>query len=439
MIWRSNAIPHADQPGGLIAHLQDFRHHPLDVFVRASRQDEPILQFHLGPLSVLGVFDPDLAEEVLVNKPDTYVKGTRGQRLLQVLLGDSMLTTEGDVWRVRRRLGQPHFKRSALPRYRPAMAQTANGLAERLVAADGQVVDVFEEMMALALRVACEALFGGDLGEASEEVHGALDDVLDAYMAMITLPVPNPERFPLGPSRRFRRGQRQLFDVVDRVIARRRGETDTGEDLLGDWLSAGLSDDALRSEVVTMLLAGHETTANLLTWTLALLSRYPAVRRQLEAELDPRDRSEAVDLRKLPILQGVLLESLRYIPPVWMMSRSTATTVELGGHVLPPNTFVFVCTYAMHRDARLWDNPEGFDPARWAGDFRPAHRLAFMPFGAGQRRCIGEQFALLEAAEVLAALVPVVRGDLIPGQRIVPKASVTLRPDGPMFLRMAAR
>ncbi|HHO50777.1 MAG TPA: cytochrome P450 [Deltaproteobacteria bacterium] len=439
MFWRAPTVPLADQPGGTLAHLHGFRHHPLEMFLRAGRQQEPLVRFRLGPMWVLGVYDPDLIETVLIANPEVFAKATRGQRLLRVLLGDSMLTTEGTIWRERRRLGQPHFKRAALERYRPVMRSAARAMAERLAAADGTVVGVADEMMALTLRIATEALFGGALGEASTEVHEALAEVLDAYMWMITMPVPSPERWPVGATRRFRRSQRKLFQVVDQVIARRRADPSPGDDLLGDWLAAGLTDEDLRSEVVTMLLAAHETTANLLSWTLGLLSRHPDARRRLERELDGRDRDSPVQLADLPCLQGVLLESLRILPPVWMLSRSTTTGIELGGHQLQPNTFVFICTHAIHRDPRLWPNPEGFDPARWAGGARPLHRAAFLPFGAGQRRCIGEQFAMIEAAEILAALLPAVRLDLVPGTSLTPKASVTLRPEGPLPMQIHTR
>lgn len=439
MFWRAPGVPLADQPGGTLSHIREFRQRPLDLFVQAGRQREPMVRFRMGPMWVLGIYDPDLIEEVLIANPDAFVKGTRGQHLLRVLLGDSMLTTEGKIWRERRRLGQPHFKRAALERYRSVMRSEAAATAERLAARDGEEVGVFDEMMSLTLRIATEALFGGDLGQASEQVHDALNEVLEAYMQMITLPVPSLERWPVGPARRFRHAQRRLFQVVDQVIERRRASGVQGDDLLGDWLSADLADADLRSEVVTMLLAAHETTANLLTWTLGLLSRHPDARRTLEAELDARDPATPAQLSELPQLQGVLLESLRILPPVWMLSRSTTTELELGGHVLQPNTFVFVCVYAIHRDPVLWPNPEGFDPQRWANGARPLHRAAFLPFGAGQRRCIGEHFALLEAAEILSALVPAVRLDLVEGTRLVPRPSVTLRPEGSLPMRVHAR
>jgi cytochrome P450 len=433
MFSRARAVPLADQPGGLLSHIHAFRNDPLDMFLRASRQDEPMLEFRLGPMWVLGVFDPDLVEQILVQQPDIYAKNTRGQHLLRVLLGNSMLTTEGALWKSRRRLGQPHFRTKVLDRYRPAIARAAAATGDRWAAAEGPV-DVAEEMMALTLRVATEALFGGELGRLSHVVHETLAELLDTYMWMVTLPIPGPEHLPLGPSRRFRLAQRRLGTVVDEVVARRRAAPAPAEpDLLGDWLEAGLDGEALRSEVVTMLLAAHETTANLLTWTLALLSKHPGLRRTLVDELEARDPAAPVDLRELPWLYGTLMESLRLVPPVWMMSRSTTAPVTLGGHDLPANTYVFCCTYALHRDPRFWDNPEGFDPERWHRG-RPAHKMAFIPFGAGQRRCIGESFALLEAAEVLAHLLPRFRVDLVPGQSLTPKPSVTLRPNGPMWM-----
>jgi cytochrome P450 len=425
--------------------LSEFRGDPLGLVCRGARLGEDLVRLKVPMIQAYLVYGPELIKQVLVENPERFGRQSRGARLLRRTLGLSTLTAEGDEWRWRRRMAQPSFKREALAKLDRPIVEAARALADGLLASR-EAVDVSELTSALALTVACTALFGGDIADDGAVVHRALTEVLGGFLPFTTSPVPNLDQLPTPAARRFWAARAELSGVVDRIVERRRaGSADRVGDLLDALLQgkrpdgAPLTREDLDAEGVTMLLAGHETTANAMAFTLGLLGKNPGIARRMRAELDAvlgdRDPT-AADLDKLPLLDAVVREGLRLYPPAWIVSRSTNEALTVGGHALPKDAFLFVPLYAIHRLPQLWDDPEGFDPDRWLDGRAEVARKAgaYLPFGAGQRRCIGEHLGMLEARLVLAVLLRRVRLELVPGQDLDVEVSVTLRPRGGLWM-----
>ena len=425
--------------GSRLANAWTFRTDPTRLFVEAMRVGAPLVQVPVGPTSVFVACDMETVNEVFLKKASVFAKRTRGAALLRVVVGTSMLTAEGDLWKQRRKLAQPSFAKAAIRGFAEGMERAAADLADRWAVSDKPIA-VDEATMDLALRVVCEALFGADLGpERSAIVHRGLTDVLSAFIPLVATPLPSPERWPIPAAWRLRGGIAELDRVVDAIVADRRAMGGGGDDLLGRLMrehdeGEKLDDKALRDELVTLLLAGHETTANALSWTLALLSKDPEAARRLEAEVDGIEGSVAD--AHTPWLDAVIKESMRLYPPAWILARAATEDTEIAGVAIPKGSFVFASTYALHRGP-WFENPEGFDPERWISG--TAERANWIPFGVGARKCIGEGFAMLEARIALAAIVRKVKMELVPGQELIPDPSVTLRPKGNLWMRARSR
>lgn len=420
---------------------------PLHLCVEAVRGGDPVATVSFGPRTVYVVTDPAAAHTVLVEHPERLGRDTRGARVLRRTLGLSTLTAEGDEWRWRRRLVQPSFRAGELAGADVVVREVADAVAARMAAATGPY-DVFHETSDLALAVVCRVLFDDDLGADRAVVHEALTRILAEYLPLTTSPWPFPDRLPTPRAIRYRRARAELSAVLERLVARRRARGPVG-DLLGTLLEAKRPEGCplhaadLDAEGVTMLLAGHETTASAMAWTLGLLSKHPAVRRRLVAELDEVLGARPVttaDLPALPVLDAVVKESLRLFPPAWILSRSAKVDLPVGGLVVPAGSFLFVPIHALHRHPAHWDDPEGFDPDRWLDGRGERARKSgvYLPFGMGQRRCVGEHLANLEARIALATVLRRVTPALLPGQELVPEASVTLRPKGGLWMRTAS-
>ena len=264
-----------------VSQLLALRTDPFRV-LRHAQARGPIVSLGL-PFDVLAVFDPVVMNEVFQH-PERYGKRTRAQRVMRSLLGDGLLTSEGDMWRARRRVAQPAFRRPNLATYTRIMLEVSQETAERWQAS-AQPIDVHREMMRLALQVATRALFVDDFEGEADALDHALGRVLDSFVRMVTQPLARPERLPVGPAVTYRRAIGEIDAIVARLVARRRAQGGDGEDLLHLWLASGLDDAAIRDEVVTMLLAAHETTANALTWAWVQALRFPTVLRAIRREV----------------------------------------------------------------------------------------------------------------------------------------------------------
>jgi cytochrome P450 len=392
----------------------------------------------LGLRRLVLVSHPSLVEEVLVAKHRSFIK-TPLLRNGRRLLGHGLLTSEGDLWRRQRRLIQPAFQRQRLLGYGSTMVSAADQLLSTWQ--DGQRRDVHADMMALTLDIALRTLFGAELGDEGARISVLVEAALRRFSQRLeSLSSLVPDTWPIPGNLRFLRSASELDRVVLTIIARRQAEPPR-DDLLQilldarDERGAPMSRRQLKDEVMTLFLAGHETTASALSWTWYLLGTHPEVEAELHASLDRTlgGRPPTVDdLPELCFVERVVTESMRLLPPVWAIGRQAIEPVQIGGYDLPKGTLVSMSQWVMHRDPRWFDDPERFWPDRWLdgheGQARKPPRYAYLPFGGGPRQCIGNNFALLEATLLLAALAQRFRFELIPDHPIGLWPSATLRP-----------
>jgi cytochrome P450 len=412
---------------------------PLRSFTRAREKYGDVVRFRAGIWFAYLVAHPDDVKHVLQDNNPNYLRGYTYQYLIPVV-GLGLLTNEGASWLQQRRLAQPAFHRQRLASIAGVMTDSAVRLLERWdQRADDEPLDIAAEMMRLALEIVGRTLLGSDLGAEADAVRQAVKVGQEHVNFRATRLFTLPEKYPTPRNRRFLSSVQVLDEVVYRVIEeRRRREEDTG-DLLSMLLLAQdedtgerMNDKQLRDEVMTIFLAGHETTANALAWTWYLLSGHPEVEAKLHAELEAvlGGRPPTVeDLGRLTYTRMVLDESMRLYPPAWAMGRFSVNSDVIGGYELPAHQQVLVSPYVTHRHPEFWDDPEGFDPERFRPELvgrRP--RYAYFPFGGGPRRCIGNDFAIMESLLVLATVAQKYRLRLVPGHPVEPEPLITLRP-----------
>jgi cytochrome P450 len=396
---------------------------------------------------VLLVYHPDAIEELLVARNRDFIKSP-GVRLLQPLVGEGLFLAEGESWLRQRRLLQPAFHRQRIVGYGEVMA----ALADRHLAGwkPGDVVEIHGEMMALTLAIVAKTLLDADVsGDAHDAIQAANILMADFGARLQSFNV-IPFWMPTPRNVRSRRAIRRLDALIQRIIAERRARGGDRGDLLSMLLDAQDADDGsrmtsrqVRDEVITMFLAGHETTAVALSWTWYLLAQHPEVEARLAEEL--RDvlagRAPTVaDLPRLRYAAMVVTESMRLYPPAYGLGRQAARATEIAGQPVAAGAIVIAPTWVVHRDRRWFEEPLAFRPERWAGDLaQRLPRFAYLPFGGGPRQCIGSSFAQMEAVLLLAAIAARVRLTLLPGQRIAPRPYVTIRPEPGIRVRLSAR
>jgi cytochrome P450 len=418
---------------------------PLGALDRAHAEFGDVTCFRVGPLRFISVADPELAQHVLVKNHRNYVK-SRSYEGLRLVLGNGLVTSEGEHWRKQRKLAQPAFHRQRLAALADVMAQCVD---ECLAAWDARTrrgtaeIDVHHEMMQLTLRIVGRTLFGTDLGRDL----GALGPVITTCMYKANDYAESIVRLPLWlptPSNvRFARAKRVLDDIVHRIIDERRRSGQERDDVLGMLMAATdesgterMSNEDLRDEVMTLFLAGHETIATTMSWTWLLLHQHPHVAarvRQEALEVLGGRPPGFDDLPRLAYTGQVIDESMRVRPPVWMVERAALEEDRLGPWRVPPRTIVAVSPWIMHQNPALWSDPLRFDPDRFAperAEARPKH--AFLPFGAGPRICIGNHFALMEAKIILATVIQRYTIEVHRPERVGIDPRVTLRPKGGM-------
>jgi cytochrome P450 len=392
------------------------------------------------------VSDPALIDDVLVVQQRRFTKGI-ALATTRPVLGQGLLTSEGALWRRQRHLAQPAFHRDRVTGYGAVMGD----LAARCAAAwrDGEQRDVAADMMALTLAIVARTLFGADLAGDAAEVREALTAVMQVFALEARALVHPPAWLPTRRRVRLRRAAARLDAVVGRILEERRTDRTDRGDLLSMLLAAtddrgaGMSAAQLRDECMTLILAGHETTANALSWALYLLSRHPAVQDALCREVDDvlaGRPATAADVAALKLTRAVIDESLRLYPPAWTVERTATQEVEIGPYLLPKGGRVLASQWLMHRSAAIWDRPLEFDPQRWRdGRTDGLPRGAYFPFGLGPRMCIGRDFALMEATLVLATLMG--RWAVRPAfaAEVRPAPSITLRPHGGVVLVLQER
>lgn len=430
--------------GNMIGYATD----PLGYLTRCSREYGDVVRLRFpGTLAYL-ITHPDHIEQILVKNNRNFIKDKYTREELSVL-GSGLLISEGDFWRRQRRLAQPAFHRRRIEAY----GETMVSFTERMLEGwrDGEVRDVHREMMRLTLEIVAKTLLDADIAGEAEDVGEAMGEIMDyfsdqgsgSFLRLL------PERFPTPGNVRYRRAVRRLDGIIYSIIEeRRRSGADTG-DLLSMLLHAEdehgnrMDPQQLRDEVMTVVLAGHETTAIALSWTFYLLGENPEAETKLLAELEEvlDGRTPTVgDLPRLRYADAVIKESMRLYPPAWAIGREALGECEIGGYRVPTKTQMFISQYVTHRDSRFFDDPEIFDPSRWLdGRTQSLPHYAYFPFGGGPRLCIGSNFARMEAVLLLAAIAREFRLEPVPGEIPVPQPSITLRPRGGIRMKLSKR
>lgn len=438
----------APGPSGaeMLRQLRDIQRMPHEFLLSCARTYGGVTQFPIGNLPVYAVSDPAGVRHILQDNARNYTKDTIQFNTLALVTGEGLLTSDGDYWLRQRRMMQPAFHRQRVA----AFGRTMVGATEKMLARwdslpDGVTLDIDHEMMKLTLEIVGQTLFSTDLSAAAGDLVQAVLITLDYIVYRAQTPLALPPFAPTPRNRAFNRALQTLDNAVYRLIAARRAESTKIQngDLLDLLLAARtgdgqpMSDRQLRDEIITLIIAGHETVASALTWTWYLLAKNPTVTTALATELAQRlnGRPPSVDdLPNLPYTRAVFDEALRLYPPAWLITRKAQTMDEVAGRVIPADALVIISPYVVHRDERLWPESEAFRPERFLGEAAP--RLGYLPFGGGPRLCIGNTFALVEGALILATVAQRYRLLAEPGHAVQAEPLVTLRPRGGLPLRL---
>jgi len=424
--------------------LAAFRRDPLAFLERTHREYGDVARWRFGQRRVYLLAHPELVRDVLVTRHKNFIKSKALQRA-RVILGEGLLTSEGEHHLRQRRLAQPAFHRDRIAALGETMVRFTSEMSDGWRA--GREMDVTREMSRLTLSIAAQTFFGADVHGEAEEIGQALTHALEAFKRLTNPLGPLLDKLPLPTTIRVRRAGRRLDETIYRMIAQRRASGEDRGDLLSMLLAArddegdggGMTDLQLRDEALTIFLAGHETTATALSWTWHLLARNPEAEVRLHAELAAVLAGRAPtagDLPRLPCTRAVLAESMRLYPPAWTIGREPKEAFEAGGYRIRAGSVVLVSPWIVHHDPRWWPDPMRFDPDRWTAE-REAElpRFAYFPFGGGPRKCIGEGFAWTEGILVLATLAQRWKLRHAADAQVGRQPLITLRPMG---LRMVA-
>jgi len=400
-------------------HFLKFRRDPLTFFTSLARTYGDVARFTFGSQPVYLISHPDLIEDVLVTSAKKFMKGIALQRAKR-LLGEGLLTSEGQMHLRQRRTIQPLFHRQQVHRFAETMVEHA--VRWRDSVADGATIDVTAEMGGLTLAIVGETLFSSNVQSDAQEVREALSDAVQSFAYAVLPGIELIEKLPVGPFVKVRKARARLDRVILRVIADKRSAIDnpgglspqpSNHDLITMLMAArdpenpsepGMSDQQIRDEAMTIFLAGHETTANAMAWTWHLLGQAPDVEARLHAEIDRLSRVPTVeDVPQLEYTRAVIAESMRLYPPAWTMGRRAIEAHTIGGYAIEKDALVLASQWVVHRDPRWWDDADAFRPERWLTDSRRP-KYVYFPFGGGNRVCIGESFAWTEAILLLATI-----------------------------------
>ncbi len=431
-----------------VGHLLEFRRDPPRFLSKLAREHGDIVHFKLGPQDIYLLNHPDYIKDVLVTNNRNFAK-SRGLQMAKKFLGEGLLTSEGEFHRRQRRLAQPAFHRQRINAYAEIMTDHAARTSARW--RDGETQDIWQEMMRLTLAIVGKTLFDADVESEAPEIGKALTDVMQLF-ERITNPFAGLlEKLPLPGNVRWLKAKERLDSTIYRIINERRVSGEDRGDLLSMLLLAqdeegdggSMTDEQLRDEAMTLFIAGHETTANALTWTWYLVSQHPQVEAKLHDEIDTvlaGKTPTAADVMRLRYTEMVFAEAMRMYPPAWTMGRRVVADYQIGQYVVPAESIVLMSPWVMHHDSRFFPDPFRFDPERWTPEARETRpKFSYFPFGGGPRVCIGEQFAWMEGALLIATIARQWRMRLVPGQRVEPKPMITLRPKYGMRMVVSER
>ncbi|MGE0129677.1 MAG: cytochrome P450 [Blastocatellales bacterium] len=429
-------------------NLFSIRRDPIKFLTGLAEQYGDLVYFKLGPQPVFLVNNPDCIRDVLVTHNRNFMKSEGLQRAKR-LLGEGLLTSEGEFHLRQRRLAQPAFHRQRIAGYAATMVEYAARTRDEWQ--PGETRDIAREMMRLTLAIAGKTLFDADVEGEADEIGKALTTTFAQFNRM-TLPFSQLlERLPLPATKRFQKARERLDATIYRIINERRAVAVDRGDLLSMLIAArddegdgtGMSDEQLRDEAMTIFLAGHETTANALTWTWYLLSQHHEVEARFHAEVDEvlnGGLPSAEDFQRLRYTEMVFAESMRLYPPAWLIGRRALGEYQINGYTIPARSILLLSQYVTHHDARYFPDPFRFDPERWTPEARESRpKFSYFPFGGGPRLCIGEHFAWMEGVLVLATIAQRFRMRLTPGHPVEMQPLVTLRPKHGMRMVLEER
>jgi cytochrome P450 len=443
--------PKISFPRALIAQMFPSRYpyDPLAFNLTLARDFGDVAYFRLGPLRVYQVNHPDLIREILVEQASKFNKPGLLKSASRRMLGQGLLTSDGELWKQQRKLIQPAFRHERLATvYGDVMSAHARQLA--ISFSDSDVRDIGDDMGKLTLAIVVKSLFGENLARSADSVGELLTAVAEAANERMNSALQLPSWIPTRRNRRESHALVRLDAIISELISARRKSGAQRDDLLSVLLTAvdaetgiGMTDRQLRDEMMTLFLAGQDTTANALTWTWYLLARNPAVEEKLQEELRRVLAGRAplaADLPQLPYTDMIIREAMRLFPPAPIFARQPVEDVTVGEWQMPKGSLIIVSVYALHRDPRFFPEPERFMPARFAPGWEERIlRYAYLPFGGGPRVCIGNGFAMMEARLILATMAQRWKLSLESGAEIAPKQLVTLRPSRAVRVRVEKR
>ena len=450
--------PHATRtppgPRGLpvLGSALDFRKNVIDTFMEGWRAHGDVVRFRIAHLTTYLLVHPDHVKQVIQDKHRMYPHSRLVDDKLAAGFGDSLLTTDGDEWLHQRRLTQPAFHRQRIAGFTTIMTETVRERLDQWQSRveDGDPLELRSEMQQLTLTVLAKALFSTNLADEAKKVGDAATVGVDYLNRQLVSPVNLPESIPLPLTRRFLKARATLSELVYRLIAERRASGEEKEDLLSMLLAARdeetgetLSDREVHDEVLTILLAGHETVANALTWNSYILSQHPAIADRLRSEVDEVLDGRVPtsdDMPHMPYTGMVINETLRLYPTIWVVARTPKEDDEVGGYRIRAGTTVYLSPYVTHRHPDFWDDPEAVDPERFTPDRSEGrHRYAYFPFSGGPRKCIGDYFALTEMHMTIPMIAQRFRLHLVPGHPVALRPEVSLRPRNGMPMTLERR
>ncbi|MGH9617096.1 MAG: cytochrome P450 [Acidobacteriaceae bacterium] len=428
---------------------------PILLFQHLAKTFGPISHYKLGGSNIVFINHPDMVREILVTQAACFIK-ERTQNRMKILLGNGLITSEGEFHMRQRRIAAPAFHRQRIQAYGGMMVERAAAMSASW--RQGQTFDMSAAMMRLTLEIVARTLFATDVTAAIQEINDEVNAIMRLYNYLIALPrAESYLRWPIPGLLRFRKARARLDAQVYRMIAERRAANEDRGDLLSMLMAArdegeagadadrkssvpqtGMSDRQLRDEIITIFLAGYETVANALTWTWYLLSENPSAAERMGQEIDQVLQGRRATIEDLPGLrytEMVFAESMRLYPPAWAMGRQSTRVVEIGPYRLPAGTYFFFSQYVLQRSEEFYPDPLRFDPERFTPERKAARpRFAYFPFGGGPRQCIGESFAWMEGVLILATMAQRWSFRMVPGQTVDVQPKITLRPKFPMWM-----
>jgi cytochrome P450 len=430
-------LPPSVKPNWIGGHFLKFRRNPIGFLTELSSLGD-VTYFRMGSQPAYLINHPDLVRDVLITNHAKFHKGRALQRSKK-LLGEGLLTSEGEFHLRQRRMIQPAFHRQRVAGYAASMIEYGEKMANKWQ--DGAEPDISGEMMRLTLQIVAKTLFNADVEDEADEIGTALTTLVEMFDYLLLPFSEILEKLPIPHARRFNRAKETLDKIIYGIINERRKSGEDKGDLLSMLLAAQdeesgamMTDEQVRNECLTLFLAGHETTANALTWTFYLLSQNAEAEAKFHEELDSlfpnSETPKPDDYARLKYTEAVLAESMRLYPPAWVLGRLAIADHEINGYKIPKGSLVLMSMYVLQRDRRFWENAEEFQPERFLHENavkEAGQKFIYFPFGGGVRRCIGEQFAWTEGTLLLATLGRKWKLQLAENQKVEPLPLITLR------------